>query len=409
MFDVRDSHKTLGVGIFAGSGAETDALTSFLNYDFSRNETLIGSADNIKWGITCALEEKDATNTCVINSGATEKSDKYLGDNYTYKESKVYTRLSADEKLDVTNMAKLDVRLVITTSVWPVTSVGVLGLSPNGDIAKYVRAMYTTDTSLLFGYLARNPKAASLDLLFQGHVVVNPAFADDMVAATSTVAAGINFWVLTSDIALPGTDVNYTGAAVCLNSNAPYMLAMPNKDVQCSKVLGLVCNGKTGNDCTSDIADMTKGPTLTLKIGDKSLSIPPDWYLYSDVNKVMQCKFGDSAEPVITDSCPDNTTVAVGREFYYYFSPILKFVKDGSSTITLLTKYAFNPADAYPPGPVPPKPDPPGPDPSPDNKSGMKPILIILIVIAIIGGCGAAYYFIAKRNANRGDGVYRDL
>lgn len=41
---------------------------------------------------------------------------------------------------------------------WPLSDVGILGLSPQGDFSNYLRANYESNTSFVFGYEPKSLK-----------------------------------------------------------------------------------------------------------------------------------------------------------------------------------------------------------------------------------------------------------
>lgn len=60
---------------------------------------------------------------------------------------------------------------------WPLSDVGILGLSPQGDFSNYLRANYESNTSFVFGYEPKSLKDTQLS--FDLYTIVNPKFASE--------------------------------------------------------------------------------------------------------------------------------------------------------------------------------------------------------------------------------------
>lgn len=76
--------------------------------------------------------------------------------------------------------------------------VGVVGLSPQGSFANYLRATYTTDTSFIFKYEPINK--AETDISFEFYAVVNPKFEEKSVVFEKKFAKTDEHWMIKGDL-----------------------------------------------------------------------------------------------------------------------------------------------------------------------------------------------------------------
>ena len=362
----------LGFNSFIGNGKEDPIISLYFEHNFGMEYTIIGDIDTAKWGIQCLDSDSKVVNTCRIDDGAADKESYIYSNKYLYKDAHVAMRLLADEKIDIKDTNKLPIRLVTSDYMWPLNKLGVIGLTPNGDFAKYVTKLYTGDVELLFGYNIQDINASNEKLKFNNHVVVNPVYVDTVVAAKFNYDSDAKYWGQKADVKLEKSEIEFINTNVCFSSISNELIILIDSIVQCDRVRAQVCNGQVGNKCTEDIYKIEAAPILSFKFGDKTISFTGNDYIYID-NKVVQCRFGDLSDLRSELLCPEDTEVAIGRTFFSHYYPSLTFNSDGKSTLTFITQYNFNPD---PPGPTPPGPTPPTP-------SGGPGVLIILGIVAL--------------------------
>ena len=392
--DMADKRNVLGFNSFVGIGTENPVISQYFEHNFGRSSTLVGDLDTAKWGIQCIDTTDKHINSCTIDDGAKDEEDYYFSNRFLYKDAHVAVRLVADETLDINTDNRLPIRLITSDYHWPLNKLGVVGLTPNGDFANYISNLYKGDVELLFGYNVADANANNDDLKFNNHVVVNPAYLDNVTFASFTYKKGAEYWSQIADVSIDKIDdMKFPKTNVCFSSISNEILILVDSEVMCDRVRAKVCGGKVGKDCTGDLYNEAKDvPTLRLKFGDKEFYFEGKEYIYVD-NNVVKCRFGDLSDLRSEQVCPEETEIAVGRLFFSKYYPSMKFQGE-TQTLSFLTSYNFNP-------------DPTPTPPNPDSKFSFWYILLIVALIIIVGLL--VFFFLKRRNADTTEEHYRDL
>lgn len=325
---------------YIGEGKESSTTALYFEYNFGKQTTIVGDKDATGWGIQCIDTEDKYNNSCQVPTES-EKEDFYYSSLFKYKPTNLLLRFTAGDKLDVDKKSALPVQLVTGGKNWPLKSLGVLGLAPQGDFAKYIRQMFSDNTTLLFGYEASNPTAENDDLKFKNHVVLNPEYKDTDVAIKFTLDSSSNNWNFVGDVALSDTEFKFNQTDVCFSSISNELIIVADNIVMCDAVKEKVCDGKFGPECKKDNANISNAPNLTITFQQNTLTFKGEDYIYFDKNNVVACRFGDLSSLRPEQVCAEDTEVAVGRLFFTHHIPALTFNTDNSSVLTLVNSYKF--------------------------------------------------------------------
>ena len=383
-----------GVEVSIGTGYEknTDYKAKFL-IDISYPSVLVGDKDNgKKWGIICASADD---NSCsIVNK---EITDEY----YFSKELKVNTaelhlRVDTNSKLDVKNpvIEKLPVKIAVAGDSWPVEDWGVLGLAPNSPFVKYLTNIYTKQASLAIVYKTEDITKKKMD--FRQRVFLNPVVNATYVVGELNYAAEDKYWSVTGDHEFIEPAFSFKNAKICINNVDDEIIQVIDVMDRCNILRKKLCKGKgsTGMDCKKEDVNLQDAPPLTFKVGELTFNFQPEEYIYFDEKNYIQCRFGDVETIRNNESCGRDTEFGFGRLFLQKYIPIFHYNTDGTSKITLLSKYEM---------PVDPKPIP---DPT---KKKSKLIWIIIGVTAAIIAAIVLVAVVMKNKNNTNDEYYRDF
>lgn len=382
-----------GVEVAIGTGFETatDDKAAFL-IDISYNSVLVGDkASGKKWGIKCSSADE---NSCAIISKDT--TDEY----YFSKELKVakanlHLRVDTKNKLNVNDpvVEKLPVKIAIAGDSWPLGDWGIIGLAPNSPFVKYLISVYSSQSSLAMVYKTENIETRKLE--FRQRVFLNPVVNDTYVVAELPFKAEDQYWSVTGDHEFIEPAFSFKNAKICINNVDDEIIQVIDVMDRCNILRKTLCKGKgtNGLDCKKEDVNLQDAPVLTFKVGELVFSFQPEEYIYFDKNNYIQCRFGDVETIRTNEACGKDTEFGFGRLFLMKYIPIFHFNTDGSSKITLMSKYEM---------PIDPKP-------VPDPKKKSKLIWIIVGVTAAIIAAIVLVAVVMRNKNNTNDEYYRDF
>lgn len=338
---VKVNHKSIpALELFLGTGNTTMKPSFAFEYNFGKMTSIVGDNNSAKWGIPCKDTKEDESNSCVI-TGEKEKTNYYKSGSYTYKEAELYLRFSIKDKLKVKHKTKMPVELVTGGQKWANDTLGVLGMSPNGDFASYVRKMFNDDVSLLFGYSAKNLNDENRELVFNTHVVQSPFIVESYVVVDMDMDTHAEHWNYQGTVSLEGTEWNYLNTDICFNSTENELIIIADQIVMCDDIKKKICDGKFGNECKKDNADFSKAPNLDIVLAGKTLTFKGIDYLFYNKNDVVDCRFGDISNLRPEELCSPATEIGLGKLFFNKYMPILTYKQDGGSRLSLISEYQF--------------------------------------------------------------------
>jgi hypothetical protein len=293
-------------------------------------------------------------------------------------------RFSEKETLKITQedgstLPKFEIRLITETqdNSWPMSTWGVLGLSPKGTFFKYLSTLYdeTPAISLALKYETKNKKASEDELTFTLSPFLNPIpakhYQEEDILGKFTQDKSSESWYLKGSVSLPGTEFNYPTQKICLDTYTEEWFGIIEGEIWCQRVRQAVCNSPKSKDCKKEKADLSLAPKIELTIEAIDLSIPAEDYVYFNKDG-LQCRIGDPCTARDEEACPKETQIVLGKMFMEKYVPILEVDREsGVNSITLVKSFK-----------------------APKSKKMIWVIVgIVVVVIAVIG----IIYMITKR------------
>lgn len=279
-------------------------------------------------------------NTCTVTED-NETMDYYLANMFKYKKAELYLRLSNESEIETIGKEKLPIKLVTGGQRWPLDNINVLGLSPQGYFAKYLRQLYEDSTSFLFGFSPIDNTADNDDLSFKTHVIQNPVFPKENLITKFFLGSDQSYWNLYGGFEVKGSDWHYTHTSICLSSVSNELILIPDSEMVCNFVIQRICPYMAYEDCTKAKAKLTQAPQLSLNTDTFIFTFNWDDYLFFDKQGIARCRLGNIADIRWRHICPPDTQVAVGKLFLAKYIPILTYNQDNSTEITFISKYPF--------------------------------------------------------------------
>lgn len=336
--------------------SKTSNVEVDLSIAFNEDVTILKQNPPFADGVACIPE-----NNCVPTEGIPANSSIY-NVTYTYTTANAFLRPSKDEfkAPDADNSSPLKVRLVQDSKHWELNNWGVLGLSPNGDFANYVRSLYEENFSIAQSFTSTDNNAAVPK--FTTKVAFNPTYKNEDVLVTIDQEKTAKYWTADIDFELTEPKTLEEGEAhTCITNYGNNIIYVKDPEYMCNVVRGDICKGKAQKECIEGVAKLSDAPKLLFHVAGKTLETTHDTYLYFDSEKVVQCRFGYFEELKKYTNCDDKAIQAVGKGFFKVFAPLLEFGKDGTSRIKLFT--AAN---------------------APVGSRGLGKIAIILLIVALL-------------------------
>lgn len=323
-----------GVKLFIGKGDESSKDSLFFQIDLSHSFTLIGDKDATTWGIPCKDEK---VNSCSAKSADTTE-DFYNFFAYKYSDASIYSRFDKESPFKGEGVEKFDVRLVRGGQKWFLNSFGALGLSPQSAFAKYIRGAYDKDFSLALRFKVQNPTAKNSRLDFNGFVIQNPLIEEKDVLFKTKLDKKAEFWTVTGDLSLPGTEYDLRGKSFCLTTLSNEIIQTIDADDFQRRIQEVACSGKYWTDCTKKEADLKKLSPLAITFGTVLFVFSPEEYTYFGDNGVLMARVGDIGIMRSDRQCPPNSEFGLGKLFFQKYFPLFTFMKDGAAQLTFLQK-----------------------------------------------------------------------
>ena len=365
---------------FIGSGETQSSKDAFLSFVFGLPYTAVGNKDKLDWGITCLAKSTESTDDdCIIVSDDLNV-DFFDFEQYKYKEAEFYIRSIQDQVLDTKDKKKMNVRLIENTQQWTLPNTGVLGLSPKGEFAGYVREMYEDGLSLLFGYTSFTMDKTIYD--FNLSIAQNPILAEDQVILRKTIDNESQYWSFEGELQTPNNNLSQKRSQICLSSLGDEAILVDDNVSFCEQLLTTLCKDKKPEECKEDDISKDKGSRITVIIDGKDFPLETSDFISFDKDGLANCVVGSFFGNNSFDECPQQTTLALGKLFYKKYMPLLVFNKDGSAEIAFVNDYHF-----------------------PVNKGHFVLIVGIIVIILVVG---VFLYIFAKRKKEHDD-VYEQV
>ena len=374
-----DKHNYPAFEGFIGSGKESSTTSLYFEYNFGKDVSIVGDKEAAGWGIPCAHKDKESKNSCKADD-STKKEGYYYSMRFDYNPASLFFRFSKGVKLDTDKKQTLPVQLVVSQDKWPLKSLGVLGLSPQGDFATYARQMFSDNLILLFGYEVSNPNAENDDLKFNNHVVLNPAFTDSNVVLKMNLAREDKFWSFKGDVITDNVGWKFENKNICFSSISNELILLTDATSMCRDIQKIICNGKTGDECKKDNADVRKAPELKVIFQNHTFKFKGEDYIYFKDKNVVGCRFGNITTSIDEKLCAEETELGVGRLFFSHYMPALSYNSDHSSTLILMKDYKFS------------------------NKSNLMWIIIGIVCAVIL--VGLVVFLVVKKRADAAEEHY---
>ena len=302
--------------------------------DISKGWSLIGDSLRVSWGIEC---KDPKTNSCQVED-ATLREDFYSFFQYKFVKASVHARLNPDQVLETEGIEKLPLRLIEGGQPWPFGGWGVLGLSPQGDFARYVRRLAEEDFSLGMKFQLTTPRADNERLAFESFVIQNPIVDPNTVLVSVELSESEEFWTLQGDLSLPDTEYQLQNRRFCLSSTASEIVQVIDALEFNRSVQRLACGGKVWTDCTRANADLSKLQPLTLIFSGAQFTFSPQEYVFFGRHEELKTRIGDIWSMRSDQQCPPGTELGLGKLFFQKYFPLFTFTTDGKSKLSLLDK-----------------------------------------------------------------------
>lgn len=323
------------VSLYAGTGQEIDHQYIFAQIDIGHPYTIVGDLSVLDWGFLC---DGSVDNSCEIIDDVVNED--FLND-FLYKYKKAKLRLRFDfYQTDEIEHEKMEVRLLQKSQKWFLDRWGSVGLSPNSEIGNYLRKSYLTNSS--FGLKFKLTKKIDVDneeLSFDSYILQNPTDTDsnkDFILVTKVLPAKAEFWAIDGDVDTSIPSFNVKAKPICFSSTRNEILLVPEPYELCAEIQARACNGLTGAKCMKLNANISKLSKLTFTFDGTQLSFEPEEYTFFDKYGKLGCRFGMLADLTNDLQCPVSAGAAVGKLFFLKYIPIITFLKDGQSQLTLL-------------------------------------------------------------------------
>ena len=316
---------------FVGPDPKKKVPAVDLVFDFGTDYTVIGDDKTQDWGLVC-------DDTCQTRSD-TMFEDYFQYMVYEYKEADVYLRSISKQKLITETKPKMSFRLVEGGQKWPLGSSGVLGLSPSGSFAEYVRQMYDNGLSLIIGF--ESYKDDNGDRNYRNSVAQNPTIKKESLIAKYNIGNDKKHWTLVGDVDTSIASFNSNNTDICLTNQDDSIILIENGDVYCEQLLNQICKGKKFDECKEGDIDYDNAPELTVNVCDIKYTFNAKEYIFFNSEGIAQCRIGDIFNINSLGVCPLKTKAAIGMSFFEKYTPVLGFNKDGSSEISFVTDFEF--------------------------------------------------------------------
>ena len=382
-----------GIEVAIGTGYESNAdYRAKFFVDISYPSVLVGDKENgKKWGIKCASADE---NSCaVINRDTTDEY--YFSKELKVAKADLHLRVDVKNKLDVKNpvVDKLPVKLAIAGDTWPLEDWGVLGLAPKSPFVKYLTQVYKAQSSLALVYKTEDITPRKLE--FRQRIFLNPDVNTTYIVAELPFKAEDQYWSITGDHEFIEPAFSFKNAKICINNVDDEIIQVIDVMDRCNALRKVLCKGKgtNGKDCKKEDVNLQDAPVLSFKVGEMAFNFQPEEYIYFDSNNYIQCRFGDVETIRTNEACGKDTEFGFGRLFLMKYIPIFHYNEDGTSKITLLSKYET----------------PEDPKPKPDPKKESKLIWIIVGVTAAIIAAIVLVVVVMRNKSNTNDEYYRDF
>ena len=333
-----------GAKNFIGIGDEPEQTGQYFQFNFGMKESVVGNVAKVDWGIQCKDTAIDHINSCSVISN-TIKEDFYLWMRYIYKDAELYLRPDKRQVIDTEDKKKLKVRLVEGGQRWPLSSLGVVGLSPQSDFAEYYKQLYDDDFSIMFGYFGFKYEENKL-VNFYYKVVQNPQAQEKYLKARYNLGKDKKFWSLNGDLHTPLEKINLSDATFCFSSLNNNIILVEDSEFFCSSLLESICDVSVA-ECKRNNIDFTQVSDFHINLYNFTFSFTISEFLYFDNEGLVKCGVEDIDDYKSLQICPENTKVVIGKLFYKKYLPMLTFVKDGSCEISFYSYYRFDKQKNY--------------------------------------------------------------
>lgn len=322
-----------GVKLTVGSGQEKSSDSLFFFMDISHDFTMVGDSKQAGWGVVC----DEQSNSCKVEDPATQE-DFYNAFLVKYQKASAFARVNPGQKLTTEGVSKLNIRLMTGGQKWFLDSYGVVGLTPQGDFANYLRGVYEKDTAIAIKYKLKTPANRNERLAFDGYAVQNPTYNETDILFSTSLPKEEKFWTLKGDLSFPDSDYIYKGIRFCLTTISSEIIQVMDALVFNRKIQETACGGKYWNECNKSTADLKKLPLLSITFEKTVFSFTPEEYTYFDNKGILTSRIGD-IQPMRSDrQCPIESEFGLGKLFFQKFIPMFTFVKDGSAKLSFLNK-----------------------------------------------------------------------
>ena len=334
----REVNSENGVYIKIGSGNEmTKHLRSF-QINIGYKSVVITNSKSISWGVVCDDSTSLTIDSCSIDDNE-EKEETYGKALFKYQSGKIHLNMHKNVNLNVTNDQRVNVKIVSSFSEWTLSNWMVLGLSPKSEFGQYFNSIYQTSFSLMLYFKNFDPYHFNDQSFYNLRAIFNPIIDQKDINGVYTLDKNDEFWAIDGNLTTTTKIWEIKKTKVCFSSISNNLILIKNSENQCDFFRSLVCDGRTGNDCHKEKADLRKAPNITINLENAQYSIPPENYLYFKLN-VLKCYF-EEFRAEINSECPKDSEFGVGKQFFVNNIPIFHFEVDGTRKVTLVKKHTI--------------------------------------------------------------------
>lgn len=293
------------------------------------------------------------------------------------------TSKPTEDQEDPETAPKLKVRLVEKTqdNVWPLSTWGILGLSPTGAFFQYLQTMFDESKriTITLKYHAWDKRLMSSDLAFRSQIYMNMLwrehFDQEDILGSWYNEKGLSYWYLPGGVKLEGSEFEYKDEKICLDTYTNDYIGVIEGEIWCNRARAAICDLSKNPKCMEKEADVTKAPKVIFTIGDLTLELTGEDYIYF-TNDGAMCRFGDPCTARDEGTCGKETRIVVGKLFFEKWVPILSWERpNGFFFVSLVKKFK-----------------------APDEKS--ETWLIVGIIAAIIFVFGVIYLIVKRKSKN---------
>jgi len=331
-----------GLGLGLGADAQKSPSKSSFGLNFGLKTSIVGSKEKAGWGISC---NGSVDNSCHITSDE-QYQISYFSKQFTAQHAELYLRPDPNTSVDVFNppVDKAQVDLVVGGNGWIFNDWGVLGLSPTGTFSKYLTNLYGKKADIVFKFHAEDYTVPNDQLVYHLDAYLNPVYRPVDVIKEIPLDQNAQSWYATANIDFISEKWSFKNEKLCFNTD-DVLVQVDDFADRCEAVKSVVCNGKTGKDCTHAIADFSKAPKLVIDLNGAKFEFAPEEYLYYD-KEVVDCRFGPIAGLKNNHACEADTKLGLGKFFLHKYIPVLRF-RHGAQSSVILLKNFYNPAKNF--------------------------------------------------------------